>query len=417
MKYVTFLEGLVKTLGCPIEGHGILKPGTEDPVMIKIKQDNGQVVEKMLVFPTDALLKENNFETICALHPACEDTIKGQSEVFNLLLRYTKISMIEMSMLVVEELAKLAASKDKKKSNYTKFISKFAGFDENAIADVNRIKDKFKKGETNLADIVSLNMDRNDYVDGMQYQRVLTFNSPVFEIDNNDVFAFGAKLSSKQRKAGVIGLWKYMLLGEAKQFGSNGDAPYFEALCAIIKEFFTRYNEVLKMFKADTKLEPVDLAWLEHLGELPKWRKLVPSLEGNVGVSIKAASRDTNVGFDVNSLREERTSTVADSAPREESRSQEPNNGRVSLLDLGREDRDDRYGRRETTGNPRDTRSYRDDRRYDDRDRDRYDRYDRRYDDRDRYGRYDDRDRDRDYRREDRYTGPSSPAYGTIKPL
>lgn len=425
MKYVEVLQGLMGAFQCGFEGHGILVPHTSNPVTVAIKQANGQVDEKMLVLPTDALLKENNWEGIVALHPACEDILSGQSEVFNLLVRYTKAMVIENSMLILDELARLVASKEKKTSNYIKFAANFPGFDDKVVNDIKSIKNALKNGETKVGDLFTISLDRNEYVDGIQYLRVLYTNSPLFEIDDKDQFLFGAKLSSKARKGAIVNLLKYLMMDEARSYGSNSDAPYFEVLCQFIVDYSKRYNEVVKMFKGDTSLKPVDLKWYDELSNLPKWRKLIPSLEGNIGISTRG-NREDEVPFDAEDLRSQSHSSVPDNTPPrtsdryDERPRDDRGNGTVSLLSLGREE--DHYSRRErnqTTGNPREA-AY--DRRRDDRYRD--DR-DYRYDDRDRYYDRDYRDRDyrrddRDYRRDDRdreYHRRPTTEYGTIKPL
>lgn len=434
MKYVEMLQGLMETFGCDFEGHGIMVPRTSNPITVGIKQANGQVDDKLLVLPTEALLKENNWEGIVALHPACEDILSGQSEVFNLLVRYTKAMVIENSMLILDELARLVASKEKKTSNYIKFVANFPGFDDKVVNDIKTIKNALKNGQTKAGDLFTISLDRNEYVDGIQYLRVLYTNSPLFEIDDKDQHLFGSKLSSKSRKGAILKLLKYLMMDEPRSYGSNSDAPYFESLCQFIVDYSKRYNEVVKMFKGDTSLKPVDLKWFDELSNLPKWRKLVPALEGNIGISTRG-NREDEVPFDAEDLRAQSRSTVPESTPYRSARDDREKgpSGSVSLMSLGKErDRYDDRDRNRTTGNPREASYRRDDRddRYYDRDRD-YRRDDRdRYYDRDRDYRRDDRDYrrddrdyrrdDRDYRRDDRereYSRRPTEEYGTIKPL
>lgn len=351
MKYIDLLMSILKVYGCDFDGHMVLKPGTDVPVKIKVL-DDGTSKEKILVLPTQLLLKENDWSELVGFHPACESIISGQSEVLNFLIRYTKAFMIERSMVMARELFRLTASKTKTKGTFAKYLSKIDGVDAKCASDFRRLEETLgKSGGVRASDLVKITMARRDYLDGTQYQRICKFSSPLHEENDDDVVLFGCRISSKSRKMGIVNLLNDLLLGGEAQFGSNGDAPYFESLMELLVEFSKKYNAVLSTMADDTELKEIDLSWVSALEKLPMYRSTVTPLEGNIGISTIDSDKDGKLAkqplnFNADSLRKE--AEVDKRAQTEQS------NGKVSLLDMGRSDDRQRYDYNETSTNPRD---------------------------------------------------------------
>jgi hypothetical protein len=409
MTYIDALTSIVESFGCTVDGSAVLVPGENKPVKIKIDTLNGKI-EKDLVLPTKDRLKDNDWEEVVAFHPACENVTAGQSEIIKFLIRYVKSSMIERSLLLIGELLKLEASKDKKKSTYAKYLSKFPDVNATTIKSFEIFKKGLaEKGTTDT--LVKIFIDRKDYIEGEQFMRVLTFDSPIFQDDSDDAVLLGVKLLTKTAKKAICALFTDLYFGGITQRGSNADTPYLDVLLRFWIEFAKKYNSIVKMIQKDSPLELIDVSFEEALDDMVSFRKRVPALPGNTGDSIhrNKVVEDDKPPFDVEEERRRSQPTREDleQESRDEWRNrpqyEEPAATGLNFF-RGNGRRDDRRDEQpSSTGNPLDHRYSGGRGRYS-RDRDRDDRYETYSDRRDRDRRDRDRD-DRDDRRGGRYGG------------
>ena len=360
MKVLEFLEKNVVAMGCEVDGHSILLPTGNEATA------NGH----KLVLPTNAMLDENKWEDKYAYFPLCESVTAEQSDILKWIQKTMKATVIEKSILIAETFFTLAASKDKKRSTYAKFLAKFKGVDANTLAE-------FKKLTSNasIKDWVRFYIDRNETVEGEQYLRVLYYTSAFFDSDTDDSVLMGVKMRSKVCKDAIVAVMKHILLDNELKIGSNGDAPSYLALMDFYVRFATNYNKLVGMVQKDIKLEPIDLSFAEHLDKVATYRGRIPALPGNAGKStISKKTNEEDINFNPDKHREEQTRGSRrrhrDAEPESVTHDEEPT-GLAIFAQHSSSHRGSRGGAPTSTGNPLSRRLYTDDRgsrrsRYDD---------------------------------------------------
>lgn len=281
MKYIEFLEKVVVSFGCTIDGSTVISPDGTTPVTLNIgTADKEKIVE--LVLPTKDRLSKNEWDEVIAFHPACENVTAGQSDIVKFLIRYIRSSIVERSLLLAGELFKLEASKDKKKSTYAKYLSKFPGVDKNTASDFNKVlTTNAKNGE--IKTLAKLFVDRKDYIDGELFMRVLAFDSTVFSDTIDDAIFLGTKVRSKAQKVAIRSVLTDIMFGGDVMRGSNAETPYVDVLLNFWVEFCKKYNSIVKMIQKDVKLDLIDIEFAEHIGNMVSYRKRVAALPGCTG--------------------------------------------------------------------------------------------------------------------------------------
>lgn len=354
MKVLEFLTSNLESLGCVVDGQAVLLPGGEKPVTID---------EHKLVLPTNAVLDDNDWGDKYAYFPLCESVTADQSEVFKWLTKMVKANIIEKSILLAEAFFKLRASADKKKSTYAKFLAKF----ENEVDD-KTIKDWTKLTEhADVKDWVRLFVDRNQKIAGEDYLRVLYYTSSWFDVDLDDAFLMGVQMSSKARKRGIVAVMRELLMHEGSDshmFGSNGDAPNFEALMSFYIKFANQYNKLAAMVQKDIKLPVIELGFAEHMDKVSSYRGRIPPLPGNTGRStIEKKKEKEDIPFDVDEVREEQLRSRRRDKYVDDREDEDDEPQGLAIFGQRSEHRGGRDDKPRSTGNPLDKRLYTDERR------------------------------------------------------
>lgn len=322
MKYVDFLCNILESLGCEVDGSSVLIPGTDEPVKVKVRDNKGEYTECDLVIPTRDRLQANDWSKVVAFHPACENITSGESEVFRFLTRYVKTAIIERSLLLAKSLLQLEASKDKKRSTYAKFLSKFPGIDKNSAAELDRFLAHLAK-ENRVTSLLGIAYERNGKLISdpkTAYSRVLNYYSTLVEETNDDAVILGYKFRSKAQKNGIRELLLKLLMGGQLQRGSNGDAPYFEVLMGLWVEFAEHWNEIAKIIEKDIKLEPIDVSFKDAMEKLHAYRSRIVALPGNTGDQIlkRPSDEDDLPPFDVDDVQKSDFRKTHEPEPRRE---------------------------------------------------------------------------------------------------
>lgn len=379
MTYIESLTSILESMDYIIDGAAVLDED-KNPVKLPIKV-KGELVPKFLVLPTTDILKINEWDKQVAFHPACENVTSGQSEIIKFLISSVKRKMIEKSFVIVGELLKLEASTEKKKSTYAKYLSKIPEVSPKTIIGYN----SFVKGvgEKGIVDqLLKIFIDRKDYVDGQQYQRVVYLTSPLFEDTSDDALLMGIKLPTKASKVALRALLIDMLLGGELVRGSNAEIPYFDVLIRLWLDFSKKYNSIVKMISKDVVLKEINTDYEAVIDTFHDFRKRVPVLEGNTGeqlIKINKDDDDDTPPFDVDEVeRNDRRLSKRDEeeAPRRRYREEEDDDDKPTSLAFFKNGsgggRSDRRSRDSYKPGPLDNRLYTEERRsYRDRDRDR----------------------------------------------
>lgn len=363
-----------------------------------------KIGEKDVVLPAKEILVENNFERIHPFHPLCEDLLRGQSDTIRWLIKRVaaaltlRISTIGLQMLTVASSTALQGRIPDAKA--TAHLEVVAHAKASTVSGWGKMISNFKKADP----LLNLYVSRGDEAGSNKagFYRLAAISCPMGDDAEDNAVLCGVKLASKTDKRMLVNLINYLLPKELREFGSNGNIPYFTSIVGIFHAITKHLNHIVKPFKPLAgeidAFEKVNVDWYSWFKDeaIDQFVGIVPELPGNVGeISLDDKRRQRNLDPELAELMgrtEIKASTATppwnEDEPKERAVEPRPAANPSATSGINIMARDDRYE------------DDRDDRRRDDRDRDRGPRIDIFANDRDdRRGRRDDRYDDRDDRR------------------
>lgn len=255
----------------------------------------GKEPAKRLVLPTPEVLANPSWQTTIAFHPMSESLLRGESEVLRKLKALLMVRVLGVTTELATQLMAIAVNVDAQKKlspDQHEYLSQVGAVSENTFKDLSKI-------------IESLGIDRNQLCHmylkragqwkGKGYSRVAVTTFPLIEqLGSVGKEVFGFSLHSQKNKKAIKALFDYILPNaedvDKYSFGTNSDvAPYFHAMMSSFAKIAKQLNNITRKFKkhlddADKLLINVDFD--KELGDLGKFRDLVPSLSGNEGVIL-----------------------------------------------------------------------------------------------------------------------------------
>jgi len=261
-----------------------------------------------LVIPTSGLLAEEDQSKMVFFHPACEELLRGQSEVLNAMVKMvserlflSSTSLIaaiisnanetDLPQSAAEVIAQVPIVSDKTVSDHAKFMSGITGFASPRPA----VRIKFK---------------RNGNDDGKTYTHKCTIDFPPMLND-----FYGRKLT-KAAKAAILKAYELVCgTGEYTAYSEGGQAPYYRTLLTAYHEAMTRINTVSKALKhiGHPVLCEFNGKWLKELAKLGTWYKseLFIQLEGNRGLGGSQTEETASVAQPIKTVAPQRNVPVA----------------------------------------------------------------------------------------------------------
>lgn len=427
-KLTSFYENLLLLCGVKVGDFGRLavETGTED---FYLKYDG-----KPLVYPEKQYLTspENPSDEVITFHPLSESSIRGASEVQDLL---RKAAIVHVNDIGRSLLAKaIEINRNATADSSFKMTPK----QNKLFANVGEIDEKFMKFWTKLNNKMSTDsksrlfdiyLKQHGEVDNKRFDRICTISSPLYDAieftDNTTVFGIAAdrKKDLNTLKEVLKTLFPRLESGGYIGGSSSNVAPFLTVFVEGLVELETRFNDILLIYgKEANGTEGLYCKGLDILRDvdLGKIRNMIPADKPyNVGTT-----KDKEVDHTPENLTGRRKPAIATEPEVRQPR------GLIDNLQAAPAKPQTTSTSPTTAQNPtdapfwmtggndrREIRSHREESRYDDRrggrdyrdDRGRDNRYGR--DNSSRYGRggYDDRRSDyrdnRNYGRDDRYRG------------
>lgn len=283
---------ILNTLGAEVQ---------EDNGLVSISGQPVTVEKKRLILPTRENLKViPNNDDVVAFHPLSENIYRGESPVLRRMRRMVSARLSVMMSTLMLELTAIAVNTDM----HDKLTAK-----QGAFLDVMPVANKktFKAVTsliTNAAKkrtpIMSIYLKRGGKIDGKGFHRVCTIKCNLHaELVNEDVDKpFGVTMSKTDRAA-IIALVETLMPELAKgeesiiRVGSKSPlAPYFQSLMLGFAEATVSMNKLIWLMRKH--LEDYESIYsnlpdevITMVGELAKYRDLIPSLPGNEGVTVE----------------------------------------------------------------------------------------------------------------------------------
>ena len=271
-----------------------------------------KIGEKTLHLPTPEFLKNPDWDSYVAFHPLSESPMRGESEVLRVMRRYMVSNFNSVLAIIMEGLIRVAADTDghkrlsaaasecldavpkADKNSVTAMTKVLQQMDKESVNDMSKIIDTlFTTGRRKL---VNFYLKRPGEYKGKEYSRVCVVEFPFLSpdaIDEDNRTIFGVKLRVNDFK-GFRKLFGFIVAtmessGESFNAATNSmTVPYLTVLLESWFKLAERLNKVIATYKKhipELKDLKFDVSWKPAMDELTPLSRMIPPLEGNIGVN------------------------------------------------------------------------------------------------------------------------------------
>ena len=282
MDLIDLYSAIIESAGWEISSTGRIN-GFEGPI---------EISGKALIIPTNATLRNPDWDHTMAFHPMSENVMRGESAVQFALRNQMQYKLNFIANVIIQELTELAADITRQKTLTIKqkeYLKLVPDFDPKTVKAVDSLLDKANPSEPEK--IIGLFVKRSGTLDGNQFKRLATVHSPMrMEDENKDRTIFGVKF----RVCDYLPFFEMfdVILPEINDnkysIGSNSMvAPSFHALLGAYITTAKRLNVVLRKFQKiwgdDFEELLIDVSWEEDVRDLDQYKGIIPNLRGNEG--------------------------------------------------------------------------------------------------------------------------------------
>lgn len=292
-KLSTLYTSVLIALGLPVdeEGAAYVQEGDQKvPFTMK---------GKVLKVPTDAFLKDPDFDKFQAFHPLCENIQRNKSEVLD---RTTKLAEMHVNNVLTELLIALtdfASKKDNHKKANTEQKKFLRLWDSADAKSLKAVRDLLLKGVDPAAEksLCTIFLRRDGMWKGEQWPRLAVVTFPIMdEQDNgsNDTI-YGKKFPRVGDKTAFFELMRYILPGiddpDTYNYGSKSPiAPYFHSLMMAYNSVMKDLNAQIRLFEGlypELAEWETPLGWVKDMADLSDYKHQIDPLPGNEGIVEK----------------------------------------------------------------------------------------------------------------------------------
>lgn len=252
--------------------------------------------KKVLILPTEQALKEFNDhpDEVIIYHPSHENVMRRDSKTLDFTHKAIQVSLMLDYINIVQHLILLASDKDKHATLNTAqrdIIAQLPDADETLAKHMENIFDKVSPSKKPKA--IDITIQRGDSKSGAS--RIAKVKWPILaEVLSDADTIFGVKIRKKDRNTiktihELLFKNKPARLTEVtssmQQVISNETvAPSYRVLLEIYHDVKFMLLELYAPFiDIFPPLTSMDLSWEPYLGEIKKYRTLIPSFPGNEG--------------------------------------------------------------------------------------------------------------------------------------
>lgn len=249
---------------------------------------------KRLVLPTQEVLRASLWNEWTGFHPLSENIVRGESPVI------TKLKILvsaRLTLTLTEVLLSLMAvasdtnNHDKLTPDESQFLKLVPTVDKTTFENLDKILSQIEiQGEKRL---VNVYIKRPARINGQNYTRGTMISFPILaELMRDDLDVYGVRVR-KSDKAAILALMRFIYPDcdnvEAYSAGSSSMvAPYFDSLMRAFAKAAKPLRDLIRQFNNYIAPEMVQyfdmsLAWEVEMDNLPRYRDLIPVLEGNEG--------------------------------------------------------------------------------------------------------------------------------------
>lgn len=297
---------------------------------------NGPIMEpvvlggKTLRMPTAEFLKQPDWERYVAFHPLSENPMRGESEVLRALRMFMVSNFNATLGNIMEGLIRVAANTDghkrlsvaasecldavpKADAKSVKDLGKvLSQLDDESVESIEKIINTL--GSTSRRKLINIYLKRGGQYKGKEHGRVAVVDFPFLShetMDDEHRTIFGVKLRVKDydgfRKLFAFIIGTEEANDETYNSGTNTmTAPYLTVLLESWFKIAERLNKIIKIYQkyipefAELKY---DTSWKHAIEDFGLLSKLIPPLDGNVGVQESGSQQKPEPSATKKSMR------------------------------------------------------------------------------------------------------------------
>lgn len=283
-------------------GHGELSiclDSSQDPVPLTVTDEG---VTRRVVIPTQAYLKEGNWEDYHPFHPLCEHVMRGESQTIKLLKRLVLFRLRATLSDLVNNLLYIAANEDEHKHLAPQTSRHLTEYGLDQVED-KTLKRALKLSKEAMDHYVNIYLQPFGQFDEVEYKRLACVAFPLYKAmtESDEKKVCGVDLGSKRAKNQIQAALEAALPGiespENFYFGSDKQvAPNFHALMGAYAQIAKVLNKVIHKFRKHIphyKELVIDTSWIEELHQIEQFKSAIPALPGNEGAVVEQEEQET----------------------------------------------------------------------------------------------------------------------------
>lgn len=276
--YISILISLGLTITDDVVHGNIGKKGELKPITCDVEG-----VKRTLVIPTRDMQRNGDWSKLVAFHPACENSLNGQSEIISLLSKL--ISARIWQLVTTGTLHLLSTALDKETQKHfkiaqTKLIDPLTDATKPVLTYASKI---FAKAAGDRRSQFRVHLTRGGKIENAKFKQVARLTNP-FRKEKAPLF--GVKATDTNREAFHAAI--ELLLPEVREVGTNStDTPCLEVLLEMFHAVASNYETIRVTLgkKLNQDMPVVELDWYDELSRLPGYYRkyLNQSYPGNTG--------------------------------------------------------------------------------------------------------------------------------------
>lgn len=311
-------KAMLMSWGC------VIKP--DNRIVLKIGDNEVDVkVDDMFVYlPVSETLDSTDSMNKVFFHPACENIVSKETEIFKIIRRMAVIHLLEMFKKFPVVLLSVAGGKEKPRwsQNVLDIIEPLRASKKTVVQEVKDLMSRFQvevddKGQDNRFIHIKVTRAQGRSSTGSG-ERVYYRAKPSFPIyneivkrlaqsegqsDNQTVELNGRSISRAALKL-MAHLFRAILPAvmdpdSVQTESTTSVASRLIAFCTCYEQVAEQMNRVRNLFRAEFDklgIYPVDLSWTEQLEELPDMWRQIPALDYNTNNTQEESASSSNIG-------------------------------------------------------------------------------------------------------------------------
>lgn len=261
------------------------------------------IENRRLALPTEALLKNPDWNATIPFHPFSESVVRGESEMITWLKDRVTNRMTALITMMLMHFSNMASDNDTQKKLTTDQLSvvqTFGDADEKTVEVVGKIVEAIVRDKGQLIHFYLRHSGKSGK-GGDKAKRFCKVTFPLYQHlleDSNKVYGVALRVKDRKfLKAVLEYIFEKIATEDAYSYGSNSEvAPYYHALINAFAKVAVPVSSRIYLFRkhmeniANSRIHTD--GWLDTFQEAAEGAQFLPALPYNVGVGGQGIGND-----------------------------------------------------------------------------------------------------------------------------